>query len=84
MLRKLVDTRKTSLTGVQNSTKNRLAASRLEDDALHIVIGSNSPIGKKLDPPLYNIYLSTPGEKIVPRALGVGIRPYVQYNENRL
>ena len=31
----LVDARKTSLTGVQNSKKNRLAASRLVDDGLH-------------------------------------------------
>ena len=31
----LVDARKTSLTGVQNSKKNRLAASRLVDDAPH-------------------------------------------------
>ena len=34
----LVDARKTSLTGVQNSTKeNRLAATRLVDDGLHCV-----------------------------------------------
>ena len=33
----LVDARKTSLTGVQNSKKNRLAASRLVDDGLHCV-----------------------------------------------
>ena len=113
----LVDARKTSLTGVQNSKKNRLAASRLVDDGLHcvsrcrktsltgvqnskkigsplrgswtmvsialvdarktslmgvqnskkigsplrgswtmlrIVVGSNPPLGKKLDPPLHN------------------------------
>ena len=31
----LVDARKTSLTGVQNSKKNRLAATRLVDDAPH-------------------------------------------------
>ena len=31
----LVDARKTSLTGVQNSKKNRLAALRLVDDAPH-------------------------------------------------
>ena len=38
-----IDARKTSLTGVQNSKKNRLAATRLVDDA---------PLGKKLDLPL--------------------------------
>ena len=31
----LVDARKTSLTGVQNSKKHRLAATRLVDDAPH-------------------------------------------------
>ena len=35
----LVDARKTSLTGVQNSNnKNRLAASRLVDNGLHCVL----------------------------------------------
>ena len=38
-----IDARKTSLTGVQNSKKNRLAAMRLVDDALP---------WKKLDLPL--------------------------------
>ena len=49
----LVDARKTSLTGVQNSTKkNRLAASRLVDDAPHRRWVKPPPLGKKLDPPL--------------------------------
>ena len=50
----LVDARKTSLTGpgVQNSKKNRLAASRLVDDARHRRWVKPPPPGKKLDPPL--------------------------------
>ena len=53
----LVDARKTSLTGVQNSQKNRLAATRLVDDAPHRrwVKPPPPPLGKKLDPPLLPI-----------------------------
>ena len=47
----LVDARKTSLTGVQNSKRNRLAATRLVDDAPHRR-WVKPPLGKKLDPPL--------------------------------
>ena len=52
-----IDARKTSLTGVQNSTKkNRLAASRLVDDALHRRwVNTPPPLGKKLDPPLLSV-----------------------------
>jgi len=47
----LVDARKTSLTGVQNSKK---IGSPLRGSwtMLRIVVGSNPPLGKKLDPPL--------------------------------
>ena len=47
----LVDARKTSLMGVQNSTK---IGSPLRGSwtMLRIVVGSNPPLGKKLDPPL--------------------------------
>ena len=48
----LVDARKTSLMGVQNSKKNRLAATRLVDDAPHRRWVKPPPLGKKLDPPL--------------------------------
>ena len=54
----LVDARKTSLTGVQNSKKigsplrgSDIAASRLVDDAPHRR-WLKPPLGKKLDPPL--------------------------------
>ena len=60
----LVDARKTSLTGVQNSKKNRLAATRLGHQNSTKKIGSPlrgswtlgqtpPPWKKKLDPPLY-------------------------------
>ena len=47
----LVDARKTSLMGVQNSKK---IGSPLRGSwtMLRIVVGSNPPLGKKLDPPL--------------------------------
>ena len=50
----LVDARKTSLMGVQNSKK---IGSPLRGSwtVLRIVVGSNPPLGKKLDPPLHNI-----------------------------
>ena len=64
----LVDARKTSLTGVQNSPKksarrfaarkiakkNRLAASRLvkKKKKKNRTMGQTPPLGKKLDPPL--------------------------------
>ena len=47
----LVDARKTSLMGVQNSKK---IGSPLRGSwtVLRIVVGTNPPLGKKLDPPL--------------------------------
>ena len=55
----LVDARKTSLMGVQNSKKNRLAATRLVDDAPHRRwVKPPPPLGKKLDPPLIEMVQS--------------------------
>ena len=55
----LVDARKTSLTGVQNSTKKIGSPLRGSWTMLRIVVGSNPPpLGKKLDPPLTPIEAS--------------------------
>ena len=48
----LVDARKTSLTGVQNSKKNRLAATRLVDVEHRRWV--KPPLGKKLEPLILN------------------------------
>ena len=70
----LVDARKTSLTGVQNSTKKIGSPLRGSWTMLRIVVGSNPPpLGKKLDPPLSRLYfklvslLTTDTQKTVTR-----------------
>ena len=59
----LVDARKTSLMGVQNSKK---IGSPLRGSwtMLCIAVGSNPPLGKKLDPPLQSDHCYANGPKI--------------------